>query len=94
MSPHQLGEVTARAEISKTLSGLMSGPAWRVGPSCVVSEAPEKGLEVPSWSDIAGIPEAPQVWQLGLMLAVCLQVGPENGHLKPRKCLDPPSQGY
>ena len=42
--------------------GLMSWPAWRVGPSCVVSEALEKGPEVPSWSDNAEIPEAPQVW--------------------------------
>ena len=54
MSPHQLGEVTARAEISRTPPGLMSGP------SCVVSKAPGKGPEVPSSSDISGIPEAPQ----------------------------------
>ena len=65
MNPHQQEEVTARAEISKTPPGLMSGPAWRAGPSCVVSEALEKGPEVPSWSDIAGTgtqkPEAPRV---------------------------------
>ena len=28
-------------------SGLMSRPAWRARPSCVVFEAPEKGPEVP-----------------------------------------------
>ena len=65
MNPHQQEEVTARAEILKTPPGMMSGPAWRVGPSCVVFEAPEKGPEVPSWSDIAGMgakkPEAPWV---------------------------------
>ena len=66
----QLEEMTAQAEISKTPSGLMSGPAWRAGPSYVVSEALEKGPEVPSWSDNAGIPEAPQVWLLGSMQAV------------------------
>ena len=79
--------MTARAEISKTPPGLMSGPTWRVGPSCVVSEAQEKGLEVISWSDIIGMgaqmPEAPRVWQLGPMQAVHLQTGPENGHLWP-----------
>ena len=67
MSPHQLGEVTARAEISRTPQGLMSGPAWRVGPSYVVSKPSGKGPEVPSSSDISGIPEAPQVWLLGPM---------------------------
>ena len=71
MNPHQQEEVTAQAEISKTPPGLMSRPAWRAGPSCVVSEAPEKGPEAPPWSDIAGMgaqkPEAPRVWQLGLM---------------------------
>ena len=77
-----------------TPPGLMSGLAWRVGPSYVVSEAPEKGPEVPSWSDIAGMPEAPRVLQLGPMQDVYLQVGPENGHLQPRKCLYPPSLGY
>ena len=65
MNPHQQEEVTARAEISKTPPDLMSGPAWRAGPSYVVSEAPEKGPEVPPWSDITGMgaqkPEAPQV---------------------------------
>ena len=59
MSPHQLGEVTTRAEISRTPPGLMSGSAWRAGPSCVVSEAAGKGPEVLSSSDISGIPEAP-----------------------------------
>ena len=53
MSPHQLEEVTARAEISRTPPGLMFGPSWRVGPSYVVSEVPEKGPAVPSWSDTA-----------------------------------------
>ena len=47
--------------------GLMSGPAWRVKPSCVISEALEKGPEVSSSSDISGIPGAPQVWLLGPM---------------------------
>ena len=53
-----------------------------------------KGPEVPSWSDIAGIPEAPRIWQLGPMQAVYMQVGPENGHLQLRKCLYPPSLEY
>ena len=79
--------MTARAEISKTPPGLISRPAWRARPSCVVSEAPEKGPEVPPWSDIAGLgaqkPEAPRVWQLGPMQAASLQAGPENGHLQP-----------
>ena len=65
MNPHQQEEVTAQAEISKTPPSLMSGPAWRAGPSCVVSEAPEKGPEVPPWSDIVGMGaqklEAPRV---------------------------------
>ena len=43
----------ARAEISKTPPGLMFGPSWRVGPSCVVSKAPDKGphpsLISPGW---------------------------------------------
>ena len=51
----------ARAEISKTPPGLMFGPAWRVMPSCVVAEAPEKGPEVLSYSDIVRMPEAPRV---------------------------------
>ena len=67
---NQLEEMMAQAEISKTPPSLMSGPAWRVGPSYVVSEALEKGPEVPSWYDNAGIPEAPQVWLLGSMQAV------------------------
>ena len=65
MNPYQQEEVTTQAEISKTPMGLMSGPGWRVGPSYVVSEAPEKGLKVPPWSDITGMgapkPEAPRV---------------------------------
>ena len=54
MNPHLQEAMMARAKISKTPPGLMSGLAWREGPSCVVSEAPEKGSEAPSWSDIAG----------------------------------------
>ena len=65
MNPDQLEEVMARAEILKTPPGLMSGPAWRAGPSCVVSVALKKGPEVPPWSNITGIgaqkPEAPPV---------------------------------
>ena len=60
MSSPQLGKVMARAEMSRTPPGLMSEPARRVGPSCVVSKAPEKGPEVPPSSDISGIPEANQ----------------------------------
>ena len=81
----------ARVEISRTPSGLMSGPGWRVEPSCVIFEAPGKGPEVPSSSDISGIPEAPQGRQLGPLQAVYLYVGPENGHGQPRKSLGPPS---
>ena len=59
MNLDQLEETSARAEISKTPPGMMSGPAWKAGPSCIVSDALEKGLEVPHWSDIAwmGAPE-------------------------------------
>ena len=46
MSSPQLGKVMAQAEISRTPPGLMSEPAWRAGPSCVVSGAPGKGPEV------------------------------------------------
>ena len=53
------------AETSKTHPRLMSELAWRVGPSCVVSDALKKGSKVPPWSDIAGMgaqkPEAPPV---------------------------------
>ena len=91
MSPPQLGEVTVQAEISRTPPGLMSRPAWRVGPSYVFSEAPGKGPGVPSSSDISGIPEAPQGWQLGQMEVMYLHVGPENGHPQLLKCLDPTS---
>ena len=98
MNPHQQEGVTARAKISKTPPGLMFEPAWRAGPSCVFSEAPEKGPEVPPWSNTAGMgaqmPEAPRVWQLGPMQAVYLQAGPENGHLQPWRCLHPLSLGY
>ena len=66
----------ARAEMSRTPPGLMSGPAWRAGPSCVVSEAPGKGPGVPPSCDISGIPEAPQGWQLGPLQAVYLYEGP------------------
>ena len=71
MNPDQLEEATARAEISKTPSSLMSGPAWRAGPSYVVSDALEKGPEVPPWSDIAWMgaqePEPPLMLQPGAM---------------------------
>ena len=65
MNPDQLEEVTAGAEISKTPPGLMSGPAWRAGPSCIVSDVLEKGPEVLPWSDIvwkgAQKPEPPLI---------------------------------
>ena len=79
MDPDQLEEVTAKAEISKTPPGLMSGPAWRARPSCVVSDVLEKGLEVP---------------QLGPMQAMSLQTGPENEHLQPWKFLHRLSHVY
>ena len=70
-----------------TPPGLMSGPAWRAGPSCVVSEVPGKGTEAPPWSDIVGMgaqkPEAPRVWELGPMQAVSQQAGPKNRNLQP-----------
>ena len=81
----------AQAEMSRTPPSLMSGPAWRAGPSCVVSEASEKGPEVPSSSDIFGIPEAPRGLLLGPLQAMYLYEGPENGHLKLLKCLAHPS---
>ena len=81
----------ARVEMSRTPLSLMSGPAWRVGPSCVVSEAPGKGSGVPSSSDTSGIPKAPQGWQPGPLQAVYLYEGLENGHLQLLKCLAPPS---
>ena len=87
----QLGKVMARAEMSRTPPSLMSGPACRAGPSCVISEAPEKGPEVPSSSDISGIPEAPRGLQLGPLQVVYLYEGLENGHLKLLKCLTRPS---
>ena len=91
MSSPQLGKVMARTEISRTPPGLMSRPAWRAGPSYVVSRAPGKGPEVLSSSDISGISEASQGRQLGPLQAVYLYVGPENGHGQPRKSLGPPS---
>ena len=57
----------------------------------MVSNALEKGLEVPPWSDIAGMgaqkPEPPLVQQQGSMQVVSLKEGPENEHLQPWKCL-------
>ena len=55
----------AEAELSRTPPGLMSGLAWRAGPSYIVSEALGKGPGVPSSSNTSGIPEAPQGRQLG-----------------------------
>ena len=80
----------ARAEMSRTPSGLMFGPAWRAGPSCVFSKAPGKGPGVPSSSDTSRIPEPPQGRQPGPLQAVYLYEGPENGHLQLLKCLAPP----
>ena len=81
----------AQAEMSRTPPGLMSGSAWRAGPSCVVFEEPGKGPGVPSSSDTSGIPEAPQGWQLGPLQAAYLSEDPKNGHLQLLKCLPPPS---
>ena len=94
MSSPQQGEVVAQATMSRTSPGLMFEPIRRAGPSCVVSEAPEKGPEVPSLSDISEIPEAPQGRQLGQLHAVYLHVDPVNGHLQLLMCLAPPSLGY
>ena len=80
-----------RGKMLRIPPGLMSEPAWRVGPSCIVFEAPGKGPEVPSSSDILGIPGAPQGRQLGPLLAAQLQAGHENGQRQSRKCLGPPS---
>ena len=91
MSSPQLGQVMAWGKMSRTLPGLMSGPAWRAGPLCIVSEALGKGPGVPSLSDISGIPGAPQGRQLGQLQVAQLQAGPENGHGQSRKCLGPPS---
>ena len=71
--------------------GLMSGPAWRAEPSCVFFGTPGKGPEVPSSSDISGIPKAPQGRKLGPLQAMYMYVGSENGHVQPRKSLGPPS---
>ena len=81
----------ARAEMSRTPPGLMSELAWRAEPSCAVSEAPGKGVGVPSSSDTSGIPEALQGRQMRSLQAVYLYEGPENGHLQLLKCLAPPS---
>ena len=55
---------------------MMSGPAWKAGPSDVVSDAQEKGAEVPPGSDIAWMgaqkPEPPLKQKKGLMQAVSL----------------------
>ena len=94
MSSPQLGKVIALVKMSRTPPGLMSGPAWRARTSCVVSEAPGKGPEVPSLSDTSEIPEAPQGRLLGPLQAMYLYEGPENGHLQLLKCLAPPSLEY
>ena len=91
MSSPQLGKVMAQAEMSRTPPSLMPLPSCRVGPSCVVSEAPGKGPGVPPSYDISGILEAPQGRQLGLLQAVYVYVGPENGLMQLLKCLAPPS---
>ena len=65
MSPHQPGKVMAETKQSRTPPGLMSGLAWRAGPSYIVYEALGKGPGVPSSSDTSGIPKAPQGRQLG-----------------------------
>ena len=51
ISPLLLVKEMAEAEMMRTPPGLMSGPAWRDGPSWIVSEALGKGPEVPSSSD-------------------------------------------
>ena len=91
MRSPQLGQLMARGKMSRTPPGLMSGLAWRAGPSYIVSEAPGKGPGVPSSSDTSGIPKAPQGRKLGPLKATQLQAGPENGHGQSRKCLGPPS---
>ena len=54
----------------------MSGPAWKEGPSGVVSDAQEKGPEVPLGFDIAWMgaqkPEPPLKQKQGLVQAVSL----------------------
>ena len=59
-----------------THPGLMSEPAWKAGPSDVVSDAQEKGLEVPLGSGMAWMgaqkPEPPLKQKQGLMQAVPL----------------------
>ena len=98
MNPDQVEEASARAKISKTPPGLMSGPAWRAGPSSTVSDALGKGREAPPGSDIIGMgaqkPNPPLVQQQGPMQVVSLQAGPESEHLQPWKCLHRLSQVY
>ena len=59
-----------------THPALMSWPAWKAGPSDVVSDAHEKGPEVPPGSDITWMgaqkPEPPLKQKQGLMQAVSL----------------------
>ena len=92
MRSSQLGQVMARGKMSMTPPALMFGPAWRVGPSYIVSEALWKGPRVPSSSDTSGIHEAPQGRHMGPLQAAQLQAGPESGHEQSRKCLGPLSQ--
>ena len=89
MSSPLLGKTMAEADMSRTLQGLMSGPAWRARPPYVVSEAPGKGPGVPSLSDTSEISEAPQGSQLGPLQAMYLYEGLKNGHLQLLKCLAP-----
>ena len=81
-----------------THPGLMSGPAWKAGPSGVVSNAQEKGGEVPPGSDIAWMgaqkPEPPQKQKQGLMQAMSLYPGPESEPLLPWMCPYRLFQGY
>ena len=60
-----------------THPGLMCGPALRVGPSQLSSEAQAMGPGVPSESDIIEIPEAPQVLPQGPEMVLGLE--PELG---------------
>ena len=76
----------------------MFGPAWKAGPSSVVSYAQEKGVEVPPGSDIAWMgaqkPEPPLKQKQGLMQVVSLYPGLESEQLQPWICLHRLSQGY
>ena len=53
MSSPLLGRVMAEVKMTMTPPGLMSRPAWRVGPSWIVFEALGKGPGVLSMSDIS-----------------------------------------